>query len=161
MVARIHGMEGTSEYRTWIDMKRRCHQPQRPDYKRYGARGIYVCDRWRFGEDGINGFVLFLRDMGPRPSPAHTIDRKDNDGPYSPDNCEWTTKIKQGRNIRTNVFIEFRGKTVTLKEAAEMAGINYQTLFSRIHLRGWSVNQAFAKPILSKGFTLTGKRPRK
>jgi hypothetical protein len=98
--------------------------------------------------------------MGMRPSPQHTIDRRDNDGPYSPENCEWATKKVQGRNTRTNVFVEFRGKRVSLKEAAEMSGIKYQTVFSRIHLRGWSVEDALNKTVFDRGFTLTGKRKR-
>lgn len=159
-MTRIHGMDGTPEYRTWIDIRRRCHQPQRPDYPRYGGRGIYVCDQWRFGDGALTGFEVFLRDMGMRPEGC-SIDRIDNDGPYSSQNCRWATKQSQSRNTRTNVFVKFRGRKVSLKEAAEMAGVNYQTVFSRISLYGWSVEDTLNAQALGPGHTLTGRRPRR
>src|SRR5262245_8683986 len=103
---RTHGMTETSEYRTWVDMRRRCHQPQRPDYKNYGARGIYVCDEWR------NSFEAFYRDMGHRP-PGCVLDRRNNDGPYSPENCQWVTRKQQERNKRNNRLVTIEGETMT------------------------------------------------
>jgi hypothetical protein len=119
---RTHGMTETVEYRIWIDMRRRCHQPQRPDFKNYGARGIYVCDEWR------DSFETFYRDMGPRPS-GRVLDRRDNAGPYSPDNCHWVTRKQQERNKRTSRFVTIKGETLTVVEASERFGISAHKLY--------------------------------
>jgi hypothetical protein len=117
-----HGMDNTYEYRAWTDMRRRCHQPHRPDYKNYGARGIYVCDEWRAS------FEAFYRDMGPRP-PDCMLDRRDNDGPYSPENCQWVTRKQSERNKRSNHLVPIKGKNITVAEAVEQFGIPPHKLY--------------------------------
>jgi hypothetical protein len=80
------------EYRSWQMMKNRCLNPKARDYVYYGARGITVCKRW------ADSFDAFLQDMGRKPTPLHTLDRKNPDGGYNPRNCRWATREEQSRN---------------------------------------------------------------
>lgn len=75
-------------------MLTRCYIPASPDYKNYGGRGIEVCARWQ------NSFDAFVSDMGPKPTPEHSIERKNNDGNYDPNNCKWATSKEQQQNRR-------------------------------------------------------------
>lgn len=98
--ATIHGDAGSQEHNCWLGIIRRCENPKVQNYARYGGRGISICSRWRHGEGGVSGFACFLADMGRKPSPAHSIDRIDNDGDYTPKNCRWATSSEQRRNQR-------------------------------------------------------------
>lgn len=88
-----HGKTDTPEHRVWRHMLGRCFNPTDDAYRNYGARGITVCERWRTFEN-------FLADMGERPTNNHTIERKNNDGNYEPDNCVWLPRPEQNRNRR-------------------------------------------------------------
>lgn len=97
---RTHGMSGTRPYRVWRSMLDRCHNERDYHFKWYGARGISVCHRWRFGEDGKPAFLCWRDDMGPKPTPKHTLERVNNNGNYEPSNCIWATMSEQARNQR-------------------------------------------------------------
>lgn len=139
-----HGMDGTTEYRIWIDMRRRCHDPRRPDYKNYGARGITVCEEWR------DSFEAFYRDMGPRPDGC-TLDRLNNTGPYEKKNCVWATRKKQERNKRTSRIVEIDGRRMTVAEACEVYDIRPNTAYNRLNILGWSVDDTFKRPLVYRG----------
>lgn len=112
---RTHGKSQTKIYSIWCNMRRRCQDKRVPAYKNYGARGIRVCDRWQ-------SFVSFYEDMGDPPTDGHTIERSNNDGDYTPDNCVWATRKDQARNRRNNRTVTYMGEKMTLSEAAERAG---------------------------------------
>lgn len=131
------------EYGAWVAMRYRCYTKTASQYKNYGGRGIYVCNRWLNGEDGKHPFECFLADMGLRPSDQHSLDRIDNDGPYSPDNCRWADHGSQATNRRTSHFIEVNGERLTYSQAARMAGLNSSTISRRIK-RGMTPEQAVA-----------------
>ena len=140
----FHGYSKTSEYKIWQDVIRRCYDPTRRFYMNYGGRGITVCERWR--ED----FTNFLADLGARPSKKHTIERKDNNGHYEPNNCCWLPSALQQRNKRTNAFYVFAGQSKTLPEWAEILKLPEATLRARIEVYDWSVERAFTEPINAK-----------
>lgn len=127
-------------YHVWHEMRDRCGAPSHPQFANYGGRGIAVCERWA-------SFDNFLADMGPRPSRAHSVDRTDNDGPYSPENCRWATRTQQNSNRRNCIFVEVAGELVTLKEACRRLGLTYRPIGKRIKNLGWPVSLALSTPI--------------
>ena len=106
-ISRRHGMRNTSEWSSWQRMKVRCCNLSNKDYPYYGGRGIKVCDRWINGDGRRSGAQCFFADMGRKPTPAHNLDRKDNDKGYTPGNCRWATRLEQSRN-RRNVKLNSR-----------------------------------------------------
>lgn len=97
--SRTHGQSGTLVYKIWKEMRSRCQNENSGSYHRYGGRGVSVAPEWE-------SFEVFIRDMGPRPSTAFSIDRIDNNGNYEPSNCRWATQSQQARNKRTTVVTE-------------------------------------------------------
>lgn len=128
----------TPEYNTWCGMLKRCYNLKNKAYPRYGGRGIVVCLAW-------HDFSQFLTDMGPRPSKSHSIERRNNDGPYSPDNCYWATKKVQSRNTRTNLMLTWNDETHCLIEWAEQLHIPRNTLSMR-YRKHWSTERILTQP---------------
>lgn len=130
----------SAEYLIWQGMLGRCFCKTNGGYKRYGARGISVCFRWR------SSFRAFLADMKPRPSGAHSLDRwPDQNGNYNPDNCRWATKRQQQRNLRSNRLLTFKGRTQCLTAWAEEVGLTREALDNRL-ARGIPLAKALTSP---------------
>jgi hypothetical protein len=131
-------------YRCWLMMKDRCINEQNKSYFSYGGRGIVVCEEW------LHDFAAYLRDvekLGPRPTPRHSIDRKDNDGPYAPWNIRWASPKEQSHNKQRPVTsLTFGGKTLTLKEWSDQTGLRYLTLYKRMKL-GLSAEAILTTPL--------------
>lgn len=136
-----HGWYGTPEYQAWQDMKRRCYDSKRKSFNRYGGRGITVCDRWR------SSFEAFIKDMGERPSPLHSIERNNNDGNYEPSNCRWALNSDQQRNKSTNKVITIDGVSKPQIEWINFYKIPRTTFNNRIK-RGWDAKRALIEPIM-------------
>jgi hypothetical protein len=101
----------------------------------YGGRGIGVCERWH------HSFVNFIADMGPKPTPTHTIERIDNDGNYEPSNCRWATRAEQNNNKRDNRIIEYNGQSLNVSQWATVTGLEESTIRHRLD-SGWSIKRA-------------------
>lgn len=139
-----HGYSYAPEYRAWQTMRLRCTVPSNPAYADYGGRGIKVCDRW------LNSVESFIADMGPKPSPAHELDRyPDNNGNYEPGNCRWATRSDNDRNRRSNRLIAHQGETMTLVAWAERTGISEDVITKRL-AAGWSAEKALTTPVRPK-----------
>ena len=131
-------------YIVWCDIIQRCFDKNDPGYQRYGARGITICDEWRHNYPAFREWA-FANGYNEQ----LTIDRIDNDGDYSPDNCRWTTAKVQSRNKSTNVLITYQGETHCISEWSEILGFKYSTLRERLR-RGWSVEKAITTPLKKK-----------
>lgn len=129
-----HGMRRSPEWLVWAGMRRRCEDPSNKSFKNYGGRGIFVCERWQ-------EFSQFFQDMGIRPSPLHSIERKDNSGNYCPENCIWATRLQQARNKTTTRYVTAFGVTKCLSEWAQQYGVDRRLIFKRLKL-GWDGERA-------------------
>ena len=132
-------------HKTWWAMIDRCQNPNNKSFRDYGARGIAVCDRWKFGADGLTGFACFLADMGPRPA-GFTIERVQGDRDYEPGNCVWIAKGDQSKNRRTVRLVRINGQVKTVPDWCAEYGLNYWTAIRRIS-RGWPPDKAITTPI--------------
>ena len=135
----LHGKTETPEYNVWCNMKKRCYAKNDSHYKRWGGRGIVMCDRWK------TSFSAFLADMGERPSDKHTIDCIDNDGPYCKENCRWLLAGLQAGNTRKNRLLTHLGRTMTLADWSKETGIDRSAILVRLNY-GWSVQEALTAP---------------
>lgn len=134
-----HGEGGkTRLYRIWSNMKTRCENKHNKNYARWGSRGVYVCDEWR---SSYTAFRDWAKVNGY--SDGYSLDRIDNNGAYSTENCRWVSAKAQARNTRKNKFIEYKGYKKCIAEWAEYFGVPYMTLYNR--LKSLSVEEAFSK----------------
>lgn len=125
-------------YVIWGNMKQRCRNPKNTNFKHYGARGIKICERW-------NVFKNFAMDMGDRPEGA-TIERINNDGDYSPDNCRWASRPEQSNNRRPCIFVSVNGESKNLTQLAKEIGGNRSLIHGRM-ARGWTLEEAISTPM--------------
>lgn len=131
-----HGMSKTPEFNAWVHMRERCYSPGSNRWHTHGARGIAVCDRW------VESFTNFFSDMGSKPSPKHSLERIDNDGDYTPENCKWATDSEQAGNRRDTRKHEFNGKTQSLKAWCRELEIPYLRTYKRIVYRNKTFEEA-------------------
>lgn len=132
-----HGMANTKTYSSWSCMIQRCTNPKHKGYKRYGGRGIKVCDAWL-------DFNEFYKDMGERPAGC-TLDRIDVNGNYEKENCRWADNKTQHGNKTNSFKITYNVETHTLSEWARILGIPRNTLNNRLKRGKWSIEEAFEK----------------
>lgn len=123
---RKHGESMTKLYKVWRHMIERCTQPTCKEYKRYGARGIYVCDEW------LTDYFKFKSDVGSGYAPGLEFDRPNNNDGYHKGNFRWTTHKVNNNNKRTNCYIEYNGETKTATEWAEIYGLNRKCISERV-----------------------------
>jgi hypothetical protein len=136
--------ENKTEHRTWCHMRSRCYNKLNTSYHKYGERGIIICDEWLYD------FPQFLADMGKRLDGCTSIDRINNDGDYTPENCRWATARKQANNRRSSRLLTYKGKTKTAEQWSRELGIKSFTLRARLDVAGMSVEQAFETPVITR-----------
>lgn len=134
-------------YNVWVLMRRRCLNPKSKSFKNYGGRGIKICKRW-------DDYELFLADMG-KARAGYTLDRKRNNGPYSPANCRWIPHAHQARNTRKNYRIRFSGITRPMAYWAKKLNMTPNSLLRRLLL--WGTKRALGTPV-SKAHQEAGRR---
>lgn len=135
-----HGATGTPEHEIWRGMKERCENPNTKQFCDYGGRGISICDRW-------GDFAAFIQDMGPRPSPLHSIDRIDTNGNYEPGNCRWATDKEQSLNKRNNILVSVGDSRMPISQAVEVIGGDkrvYKGVHKRMKYKGMTFESAIA-----------------
>lgn len=135
-----HNMTNSLEYSSWENMKARCFNKKHKSYKRYGGRGITICKRWL----GDKGFINFIKDMGLKPTPKHTIERINKNKNYTKSNCIWATYFIQNRNHSRNVYITHKGETRIMTDWVGYNEITYDTLRWRYKKHGY-YSEIFSK----------------
>lgn len=140
---RTHGKSRTKLYHIFHAMHQRCYNPKFKFYDYYGGRGIKICQEWH----DLDTFWDWAMSHGYEE--GLSIERKDVDGDYSPENCCWVTMDRQHRNCRNTLFVEFRGERVPMAQLAREYGIHYDTLKYRIKT-GWTMEEALTRPVKKK-----------
>ena len=134
-------------YRVWRGMHNRCYNKNQKSYVDYGSRGIVVCQRWH----GADGYDNFIADMGERPE-GGMIERNDNNGPYSPDNCRWATRSEQANNKRNNRLIEIDGVVKTKAQWAREHNMGVAIFGLRLK-NGMPPKEALLLPVSKRGLS--------
>ena len=145
-IFKTHGMSSTRLYRIYKKMYRRCYKPKTKWFENYGGRGITICQEW-LGEQGFENFAKWSMKNGYADNLS--IDRKDNDKGYSPDNCRWASAKEQANNTRSTVFLTYKGETKSASEWSEITGIRQDTLTMRKR-NGWSDEECIEIPLNSR-----------
>ena len=135
---RTHGARSHPLYATWCNMKARCDNPQHPSYKNYGGRGVYYAPQW-------SDFSVFLFDVGEKPFHGASLDRIDNDGPYTPENVRWADRVTKRRNNRQTTLVTISGKTKLLTDWCREYGITISAVHRRMK-KGEDVVPAITRP---------------
>lgn len=144
-------------YNSWRAMRARCNNPKHTSWELYGKRGVKVCKRWR-------KFASFLKDMGERPSRAHTIERIDVDGNYEPRNCRWATRSEQCKNFRpigryAGIMID--GKRQSARDWEKQSPVSRVSITKRIK-HGMPAAEAVTKPpSVSRKFSISVRQEMK
>jgi len=152
-----HGMSKTPIHNKWWSMMSRCYNPNVHNYHRYGGRGIKVCDHW-------HDFENFYTDMGDCPN-GQMIDRIDNNGHYSPENCRWVSNKVQANNRQSNLSFTHQGETKTLMQWLSYFNkinpikLKYPTVLARI-TRNWEFLRAVTEPLMEASNRKTTRRTR-
>lgn len=135
-----HNQSNTLLYRRWEGIRSRCYRKTEPAYRYYGARGIFVAPEWHKFEPFYEWAMAngFRDDLW--------LERINNDGPYSPENCKWTTIQEQCDNRRNGLFLTYNGETKKVREWAKQYGMAYLCLRNRIKYLGWNAEKALTTP---------------
>lgn len=133
-----HNHSRTPTYTSWNSMINRCTNRKHTSYKNYGARGIQVCDRW------LGSFDNFLSDMGERPK-GKSLDRIDVNKGYEPNNCKWSTRKEQQRNMRNNIMLEHKGEIKSLPEWCEILNLDYNKARNKFRYKDYTIEELLNK----------------
>ena len=134
-----HNLTQTPIYRVWSGLRNRCYNPNNRAYVHYGKRGIKVCEQWA-------SFENFYADMGDIPE-GMSLDRIDNNGDYSPENCRWATRKEQANNRRSSIHFTFKNETKTLSEWSDQYNLPFNLVNTRLRAYHWSLEKALTTPV--------------
>ncbi len=148
-----HGLRHHPKYLTWLDMHLRCYNEDAEWFHDYGGRGIFICPEWH----DLRTFLAWCDEQ--KPPKGYSIDRRDNDGPYSPDNCHFITPHAQNRNMRSNVWVEWSGGRMILKDFVAAHGVvSYDVAKIRVRKHDWNPYEAATTPGLGRGHSYGGNK---
>lgn len=136
---KTHGQSNTRLYNIWCGMKDRCYREKNSRYKNYGGRGIVVCEQWK---NSFEVFRVWAQSSGYKEN--LTIERRNNDDNYEPDNCIWIPLAMQTKNQRNRINKTLGGERINLSALCKKAGLNLTTVCDRIKKKGMSLEEALS-----------------